>query len=139
MDLLSGLHWEICLVYLDDILIFSKTFSEHLHRLKIVFEKLKTAGLKLRLEKCRFAQKSVTYLGYIIQGGGISPDPKKISAMKEMKAPSNVEQVKRFLGLTGYYRRFVENYSRIVEPLHMLLRRTSYFAGQKNAKKNSKP
>jgi len=121
--LLAGLHWQICLVYLDDILIFSRTFEEHLCRLKIVFDKLQGAGLKLRLDKCHFAKAQTSYLGYVISAKGIAPDPKKVEAVKIFRPPKDVSGVKSFLGLASYYRKFIANFAQLAAPLNDLLKK----------------
>lgn len=125
--LLAGLQWNTCLVYLDDILIFSKTFEDHIQRLELILHKLESAGLKLRLEKCKFMQTETSYLGYIISSAGIQPDPAKIKSVKEFPIPKSAEKVKSFLGLAGYYRRFIKNFSSIAEPLLILLRKNAKF------------
>ena len=79
--------FQTVLVYLDDILIFSKTFEEHLERLKMVFKRLREHGLKLKLEKCTFLRRRVTYLGHEVSGAGIAPDPEKIAVVQECPVP----------------------------------------------------
>jgi len=78
---MAGLHLEVCLVYLDDIVVYSRTAEEHLHRLDAVFERLRSAGLKLKPEKCMLFQRSVTFLGHVISADGISTDKEKIRAV----------------------------------------------------------
>ena len=107
--------------YLDDIIIFSKTFDEHLVRLANVFRQLEVYGLKLKGSKCEFFQRQVNYLGHIVSDAGIHTDPDKIAVLKEWKPPTNVKELRSFLGFAGYYRRFVCNYSSIVKPLNALL------------------
>jgi len=125
--LLANLQWEICLVYLDDVLIFSRTFDEHIDRLRIVFTKLRDAGLKLRKDKCTFAQSQTTYLGYVISKNGIEPDAKKIESVQSFPRPTDVTKLKSFLGLCSYYRRYVRDFAIIAEPLHVLLRKNTKF------------
>ena len=117
---LTGLHWTHCLVYLDDIIIFSRTFEEHMDRLKAVLSRLSKAGLTLKPRKCQWVQTSVKYLGHIISEEGIRPDSAKIRAVQEFPAPTSRTLVKKFLGMTSYYRRFVPNYASIVKPLTQL-------------------
>ena len=119
---LSGLTYDQCLIYLDDIIIFSSSFQEHLCRLKNVFLALRRAHLKLKLSKCTFACSEVHYLGHIVSAKGIKPDPRKVEAVSQYPAPSNVKEMKQFLGLTNYYRKFIYNYAHIAEPLNKLLR-----------------
>ena len=115
---LSGLNLDICLVYLDDIVTFSKTVEEHLERLDAVFSRLRQAGLKLKPEKCKFFQKSVTFLGHEISDQGIGTCQEKIKAVSEWPVPTNIREVRAFVGLASYYRRFVQNFASIATPLH---------------------
>ena len=118
---LAGLNGEQCLIYIDDIIVFSRTFSEHLDRLHKVFSKLEEAGLKLQTSKCHFAQKVVRYLGHEVSADGIRPDPAKTEAVSNYPVPRNAKELKQFMGLSNYYRRFVKDYSKIAEPLFKLL------------------
>ena len=125
MDLvLAGIKWKSCLVYIDDIIVFSETFEKHIKDLEELFERLSNFNLKLKASKCFFCKKSVEYLGHIVSKNGIEVNPKKVQAAKELKAPKNVTDVKSFLGLTGYYRKFIRNYAKIAEPLIKLTRTT---------------
>jgi len=130
MDIvMSGLNLEMCLVYLDDIVVYARTPEEHLERLAVVFERLSQAGLKLKPEKCRFFQRSVQFLGHVISHEGIGTDPEKIRAVMEWPTPTSVTETRSFLGLASYYRRFVQDFAKIAEPLHTLTRKTSDFGG----------
>ena len=120
---LAGLTGEQCLIYLDDIIVFSSTFEEHLRRLANVFAALREAGLKLKPSKCFFAQKEVHYLGHVISAAGVSPDPAKTEVVSLYPIPTDLKQLRQFLGLANYYRRFVPDFSKIAEPLHKLLRK----------------
>jgi hypothetical protein len=80
--LLRGLNWDVCLIYLDDIIIFSATFDDHLKRLQQVFERLRQAGITLKPNKCSFAQRQVQYLGHIVSNEGISVDPSKVDKVR---------------------------------------------------------
>ncbi|KAK7886058.1 hypothetical protein WMY93_025679 [Mugilogobius chulae] len=108
------------LVFLDDLIVFSSTLEEHEQRLKHVLERLREYGLKLSPSKCRFFQTSVKYLGHIVSKDGVKTDPEKVAAIKTWPVPQNLKQLKSFLGFTGYYRRFVKDYSKIVRPLNDL-------------------
>ena len=108
---LHGLEWKICLIYIDDIIIFSSSFDEHLHRLRLVFDRLRLANLKLKPSKCTFARKSVRFLGFLLSSSGVSPDPDKLSAVQSFPVPTNVREVRSFLGLCNYYRRFVKDFA----------------------------
>ncbi|KAL5460047.1 hypothetical protein EMCRGX_G033464 [Ephydatia muelleri] len=105
---LAGLTYEQCLIYLDDIVVFSVTFDQHLERLKMVFHHLEEAGLKLKPSKCHFAKSEIRYLGHIVSRQGIQADPDKTSAMISFPVPSNIKELRQFLGLTNYYRRFIK-------------------------------
>ncbi|KAL5503369.1 hypothetical protein EMCRGX_G010306 [Ephydatia muelleri] len=117
-------EYEQCLVYLDDIVIFSMTFPQHLERLATVFQHLRKAGLTLKPEKCHFAQKEIHYLGHIVSCKGVQADPEKIKAITSYPVPSDIKELRQFLGLSNYYRRFIEHYSDITEPLHKLTRKS---------------
>ena len=95
---LLGLKWKTCLIYIDDIIIFSSSFDEHLHSLRLVFDRLRLANLTLKPSKCTFARKSVRCLGFLVSSSGISPDPDKISAVQSFLVPTNVKNVRCFLG-----------------------------------------
>ena len=121
--------WRFCLDYRKLNAITKKdssTFDEHLERLRKVFDHLATAGLKLKTMKCHFAKREVCYLGHIVSANGIRPDPAKITAVKDYPVPRNLKELKQFLGLTNYYRRFVKGYSKIAEPLHKLTRKSAH-------------
>jgi len=124
---MSGLHFEVCLVYLDDIVLFSKTTEEHLERLVRVLGRLESAGLKLKPEKCRLMQKSVSFLGHVVSGDGIATDPAKTKLVSEWPVPENIRDVRSFPGLAGYYRRFVKGYATIATPLNKLMKKDQPF------------
>ena len=129
-----------CLIFLDDILIFSETFEEHISRLEAVFSRLKQHGLKLKASKCEFFKTSVRYLGHVVSDTGVETDPDKIAALSSWPEPTNVKQLRSFLGFTGYYRRFIKDYARIVKPLNDLLvgHPTHCSADQKKKSKKKK-
>ena len=118
---LGEMHLNWCIIYLDDVIIFSKTPKEHLQRLRAVFEKLSEAGLKLKPSKCKFFKESLNYLGYRVSKNGIKTDPKKIEAIVNWPTPRTVTEVRSFLGFTNYYRRFIEKYTQIAHPLNVLI------------------
>ena len=121
------LHWETCLFYLDDIIAFSSTWEEHLARLRQVFERLRHADLKLGTEKCAFAAKEVNYLGHRVTEEGLLPDPALLAAIREIPPPKTATEVRSFLGLAGYYRCYVKNFTAIAGPLHALTRKDAIF------------
>uniref|UniRef100_A0A8C5QC51 Gypsy retrotransposon integrase-like protein 1 n=1 Tax=Leptobrachium leishanense TaxID=445787 RepID=A0A8C5QC51_9ANUR len=111
-----------CLVYLDDIIVFGRTPEEHENRLLKVIDRLQNEGLKLSLDKCKFAQTSVTYVGHIVSAEGVATDQAKVEVVVNWPRPNNIEELRSFLGFCGYYRRFVEGYSKIARSLHDLLK-----------------
>ena len=117
-DCMGDLHLKFCLLYLDDVIIFSRTYEEHLERLTAVFEKLREAGLKLSPSKCHFFRREIKYLGHVISSSGIAVDPGKISCVKDWPEPKTVTEVQRFLGFTSFYRRFIKGFAGIAKPLH---------------------
>ena len=114
---LRDLVGEKCLVYLDDIIIFGKTLESHIENLNAVFERIKDAGLKLRPDKCSFLKTEVEFLGHIISVDGIKPDPRNIEKVKDCRTPTTPKEIKSFLGLASYYRKFVEGFSKIAHPM----------------------
>jgi len=128
----KGIAWKFVVVYLDDTNVFSKTFDEHLKHLKIVFQRIRDAGLKLNIEKCNFWMKSLPFLGHIICEKGIAPDPTKIETVQKIQPPKNTTKLRSFLGLVGYYRQFIKNFSAIAQPLNQLLHKDEpYYWGSK--------
>ena len=121
---LSGLCWETCLVYLDDIIVFSQTVAEHLQRLAEVLRRLKNAGLKIKPSKCQLLSKSVQYLGHVVSEKGVQADPTEISCVRDWTVPDSWESLRRFLGFASYYRKFIPNFSQIAAPLHTLTERS---------------
>ena len=124
---LTGLQWSICLIYLDDVIIFSKNFDDHLRRMEEVFGRLREAGLKLKPQKCRFLQKEVTYLGHVVSENGVSTDPSKVSKILDWPIPRNVSELRSFLGLASNYRRFIKDFAKIAVPLHRLTEKNKPF------------
>lgn len=109
------------LVYLDDLLLFSKSVDEHVERLEVVFRLLKKYGLKLKPSKCHILQPQVKYLGFVLSKEGISTDPEKISAVKEWPVPRTVKDVRAFVAFCSFYRRFIEGFAKVAAPLHALM------------------
>lgn len=120
---LSGLQGLHCYVYLDDCIIYSHDLESHMSKLTLVFDRLRKFNLKLQPDKCEFLRREVAYLGHIITDKGVSPNPEKVKAVTEFPKPTNVKQIKSFLGLVGYYRRFIENFSKLTKPLTALLKK----------------
>ena len=118
---MGELNLRDCLIYLDDIIIFSDTFEQHLDRLEAVFERLHTYNLKLKASKCEFFKPEVTYLGHVVSEDGIKTDAEKIRVLKDWPIPKCLKDVRKFLGFAGYYRRFVKGFASVVRPLNDLL------------------
>jgi len=129
-------HFEFLLIYLDDLIIFSKTLEEHIAHLEEVFDILHKAGLRLNLRKCHFFKKRIEYLGHVVTGKGVWPNKKNIESIENFPEPKNVRQLQGYLGLSTYYRRFVRNYADIAHPLYILLKKSTpwqWGEEQKNA------
>jgi len=121
-------YLEKCVIlYLDDILIYSKDLEEHHNQVRNVLQTLINNNLYAKLEKCEFDQNKVEFLGYILSGDGVSTDPKKIKSIEEWPRPENLKDVQRFIGLCNYYRRFVKDFAKIAKPLHNLTRKNIKF------------
>jgi hypothetical protein len=119
-QVLLGLKDIECLVYLDDILIFSSDMQEHIRRLDLVFKRIRDADFKLNLSKCTFAAPEVIYLGHRVSIDGISPDETKAAAIRNYPTPRTLTEVRAFLGLAGYYRAFIQDFAAISRPLTLL-------------------
>ena len=124
---LKGLKWECCLVYLDDVIVYSRTVEEHAKHLRRVFAAIDRAGLKLNADKCKFAVKELTYLGHIVSEKGIQPDKKNVEPVLKIKNPTNEQELRILLGIYGYYRRFIKDFSIKAEPLFSILRTSTKF------------
>lgn len=124
---LSGLQGLHCYIYLDDCICYSHDLESHMGKLELVFSKLREANLKLQPDKCEFLRREVAYLGHVITENGVSPNPEKVKAVSQFPTPKTPKDVKSFLGLTGYYRRFIENFSHITKPLTSLLKKDIAF------------
>ena len=115
--MLSGLLWKCCVVYIDDIIIYSNTFEEHLHHLEEVFKRLKMCNVVIKPAKCKLARKETIYLGHIVGNGQLKPDPDNITAIKDCPLPQTIQEVRSFTMLASYYRRFVHQFAHIAKPL----------------------
>jgi len=135
-NILHKENWQKCLIYLDDIIIYGKSFEEHCKNLEIVLSKLTNAGMKLSPQKCNFFSPKVQYLGHVISARGVETDPNKVSAVLNWKLPETVAELRSFLGFTNYYRRFIQNYAEIVKDLERILKDSSKSGSPK--KDNSK-
>ena len=124
---LRGLQFDICLVYLDDIIVLGRTFDEMIQNLTQVFDRLAKAGLKLKAKKCTLFAKQVEYLGHVVSEEGIQTSPEKTQAIDNWPIPRNVTEVRSFLGLCSYYRKFVKDFALIASPLHSLTKKGNAF------------
>ena len=120
-QVMRGLHWKRCLVYIDDILVFGHDFESALQSLELVLIRVAEYGLQLKSTKCNLFRSSVPFLGHIVGRAGLECDPSKVSAVANWIPPSTIKGVREFLGFTGYYRRFVPDYSTVAQPLVRLL------------------
>ena len=118
---MGSLNLRDCLIYLDDVIIFSTSFEEHKDRLEAVFSRLKQHNLKLKGSKCGFFRSEVTYLGHVVSPEGIRTDPEKTKSIRSWPVPTNVKEVRAFISFIGYYPRFIRNYARIARQLNDLL------------------
>ena len=117
---------KFTLVFFDDILVYSPSMTEHLTHLRMVLQVMRQNTLFAKRSKCVFGTKQVEYLGHVISAQGVATDPSKIQAMKEWPVPANLKQLRGFLGLTGYYRRFIKGYASISQPLTILLKKNAF-------------
>lgn len=120
---LSGLTPTQCLVYLDDVIVYSNSLQEHISRLKNIFERCRATNLKIQLDKSEFLHKSVKYLGHVITPEGIRPDPSKIQAIQKFPLPKTKTEIKSYLGILGYYRKFIKDFAKISKPLTQCLKK----------------
>ena len=129
---LGDLHLNWCIIYLDDVIIFSRDIQTHLDRLRGVFMKMREAGLKLKPTKCDLFKDRITYLGHVVSKDGIETDQAKIEAICKWPVPETVTEVRSFLGFTNYYRKFIFGYAQLAKPLNLLI------SGENSSKKRSK-
>ena len=135
-NVLTGLQGNRCFVYLDDIVIFADTLENHNKKLTEIFDRLQKFNLKLKPEKCEFLRKEVIYLGHKISENGAEPDEGKIEAVKNFPVPKNIKDIKSFLGLTGYYRKFIDKFSDKALPLTSLLKKCAIFRWDEEQQKS---
>jgi hypothetical protein len=118
---------EFVMVFIDDILIYSKSEEEHAQYLWVILQWLWDLQLYAKFSKCAFWLKEVPFLGHIISADGIAVDPSKVQEVLDWKSPRSVTQIRSFLGLAGYYRRFIPNFSKIAKPMTQLLEKEAKF------------
>lgn len=122
-NILVDLIGTICFVYLDDIIIIGENLGEHIKNLNTVLQRLADFNLKIQLDKCEFMRRETEFLGHVITPEGIKPDPGKVIKILDWKLPENPKQIKQFLGLSGYYRRFIKDYSKLAKPMTKYLKK----------------
>jgi hypothetical protein len=127
---------KFVIVFLDDILVYSKSEEEHEQHLRMVLQVLREHQLYAKLRKCSFYQRQIHYLGHIISEEGIVVDPEKVEAIREWSAPRNVVEVRSFMGLAGYYRRFIAGFSKIAHPITSLQRKEKKFQWTEECEKS---
>lgn len=125
-ELLKPFLRKFVAVFFDDILVYSSSFEQHITPLNCVFQTLLEGRFFLKGSKCLFGQRQLEYLGHIVSGKGVQPDPSKIKAMVEWPTPSCLKSLRGFLGLIGFYRRFIKGYATIASPLTALLRKDCF-------------
>src|SRR6218665_2668756 len=129
MDIvLSGLNFEVCLIYLDGVIVFGQTWEQHLQRLESVFQWLRSAQLKLKPSKCHLLRQTVGFLGNIVSRTGIAVDPEKVQEVAGWPIPARLKDVRAFLGLCAYYRKFIFGFSKVAAPLFALTKKDKIFA-----------
>ena len=126
-QVLVGLPTTVALLYLDDILVPGKSFEQQVKNLRSVFARLRVANLKLNPDKCCLLRKEAKYLGHIVSHKGISPDPEKVQAVLDWPVSENTQQVRSFVGLASYHRRFIANFTNIASPLLQLTQKNVPF------------
>lgn len=114
---------KICIVYMDDILVFSTSLQEHLESLKCIFTALRKAKLKIQTDKCNFLKKETQFLGHLLTTSGVKPNMEKVAIIRKLKIPTTAKQIKSFLGITGFYRKFVKDYAKIAYPMTRFLKK----------------
>ena len=125
--ILQGIQYKYAMAYIDDICVFSPTFEKHIEHLETIFKKFQEANLKLHPNKCKFAVNKVNFLGHVLTTEGVCPDPEKVQAVKSYPTPSNLKELRAFLGLSGYFRKFIQNYAQIARPLYTLTTKNTPF------------
>lgn len=131
-NILKGLQGLHCMVYLDDVIVFSSSLDEHLQKLRNIFDRFRQTNLKIQLDKSEFLRKEVIYLGHTITKDGLKPNDDKISAVLSYPLPKTTTEIKSFLGLIGYYRRFIKDFALVTKPLTSCLKKRNKIVLDKN-------
>lgn len=124
---LQGLQWTACLIYIDDIIVYGKNFDEQMQRIEQVLERIRVAGLKLKPEKCNMFQRQVVFLGHVVSGEGITPSPVNVAKVVDWPKPKTAKQVKQFVAMGSYYRRYVKDFASKVRPMVELTKKGKKF------------
>lgn len=133
---MSGLTYDKCLVYQDDLVCFSRNLQSHVKNLQDIFERLRKVKLKLNPQKCNFLQKELLYLGHVVSSDGVIPDPEKIEVVKRYPIPTKTDDVKRFVAFVNYYRKFIPNFAAKAYPLNYLCKKNVTFNWDENCQKS---
>ena len=126
-NVLSRLSWEVYLYYLDDIIVFLRGWHEHIQQLRMVFQRLREANLRLGHKKCTLARTSIIFHGHLVSEEGLRPNPRLPESIREIQPPTSMTQVRSFLGLVGYHRTFTKGFSKVAVPLIKLLEKNRSF------------
>lgn len=121
--ILQGLNWNTCIIYLDDIVVYGKTLEEHLERVEQVLEKIGKSGMKLKPEKCHLLQESVNFLGHVVSKDGVLPSADNVAKILQWPRPQNITEIRQFLGMASYYRRFIQGFAKIANPMVRLTKK----------------
>ncbi|MCG7869970.1 MAG: reverse transcriptase, partial [Candidatus Thiodiazotropha taylori] len=124
---LQGLQWITCLIYIDDIVVYGKSFDEHISRVEEVLDRMRKAGLKLKPDKSNMFQTSVVFLGHVVSSEGVKPNPANISKVVDWPRPKSAKQIRQFVALGSYYRRFVKDFASMVRPMVELTKKGKKF------------
>ena len=119
---------KFCVIYLDDVIVYSSTFTDHLGNLQTIFDAIRIAQLKVKLSKCKFGTISVEFLGHIVSRMGIYPTQRNIIAVTTFPVPETVKDVRAFLGLCTFYRKFIQDFGKLARPLYHLLKKDKEFS-----------
>lgn len=131
---MSGLNYEKCLIYMDDLVCYGRNLDTHNKNLMDIFSRLRKFNLKLNPAKCEFLKKEILYLGHLVSAEGIKPDPNKVAVLQNYPEPKNAEDVKRFVAFSNYYRKFIPNFAKLCIPLNNLTRKNIQFNWNEDCK-----